>query len=272
MIGVLYYGIVSALVTLGAATGEPARVSLAVMPIGAIAVLFQRYLHRERIANLGFRFCSSNQAAAGMLFPLVIMLVIFLVDLGLGFLVVEPLSVVPDPTDPARVGVSLPALLGVVVLGALITSLGAGLTEELAFRGYLIRRMKPLGPLKALFLSAVLFGVWHFPTSLLVLHRDWPTRFVYVLNISLVGFLFGHVFLRSGSLVPSSLFHGVWNALDYTFFGFGATRGIFLGTSRILFDPDEGIVGTVVLLAAVIWVVRKYTAGDRTSLTVEPAG
>jgi membrane protease YdiL (CAAX protease family) len=272
VISVLYYGIVLVLVTLGAATGEPGRVSLAVLPIGAIAILFQKYFNRERIADLGFRLCGRSQAAAGMLFPLVIMVVVFLCDLGLGFLEVEPLSSVPDPTNPARIGVTLPALLGILILGALITALGAGLTEELAFRGYLIRRMKSLGSLKALLLSAVLFGVWHFPTSLFVLHTDWPTRLVYVLNISLLGFLFGHVFLQSRSLIPPSLFHGIWNALDYTFFGFGSTRGIFAGTSRILFDPDEGIVGTVVLLAAVIWVVRKYSAGDRSSLAVEPIG
>jgi len=272
VISVIFYAIVLVLVTLGAATGEPARVSLAVLPIGAIAVLFQKYFHRERIADLGFRLCGRKQALAGILFPLVIMVVVFLCDLGLGLLRVEPLSTVPHPADPQQIGITLPALLGVLILGALITTVGAGLTEELAFRGYLIRRMESLGSLKALLLSAVLFGVWHFPTSLFVLHTDWPIRLVYVLNISLLGFLFGHVYLQSRSLIPPSLFHGVWNALDYTMFGFGSTRGIFAGTSRILFDPDEGIMGTVVLLAAVIWVVRKYSARDRSSLAVEQIG
>ncbi len=40
MTAVLYYVLVLGLVTLGAVTGVPDRVSLAVLPIGAIAVLF----------------------------------------------------------------------------------------------------------------------------------------------------------------------------------------------------------------------------------------
>ena len=259
MIVILFYSIVLGLVTLGAVTGEPRVVSLTVLPIGVIAILFQKLLHKERITDLGFRLCSPHQVAEGILLPTLIMAVVLACDLGLGFLEVEPLSAVPHPSDPARLGVTLPALSLVVVLGALITALGAGFTEELAFRGYLIRRLESLGALKALILSGVLFGAWHLPTSVFVLHAGWPIRLVYLANISLVGFLFGHVFLQSKSLIPPSLFHGVWNALDYTFFGFGTTRGIFPGTSRILFDPDEGIVGTVVLLAAVIWTAQRYS-------------
>ncbi len=212
---------------------------------------------------MGFRFCGWKQAAPGLLFPVAIMAVVFLLDLGLGFLVVEPLSEVPHPADPAQTGITLPGLLGVVLLGALFTALVAALTEERAFRGYLIRRMEHLGPLKVLMLSGALFGLWHLPMSRFVLHAGWPDTIVYILNISLVGFLFGHVFLRSRSLITPSLFHGVWNALDYTLFRFGSTRGIFAGTSRILFDPDEGLIGTLVLLAAVIWVASGYRSSKK---------
>lgn len=146
---------------------------------------------------MGFRFCGWKQAAPGLLFPVAIMAVVFLLDLGLGFLVVEPLSEVPHPADPAQTGITLPGLLGVVLLGALFTALVAALTEERAFRGYLIRRMEHLGPLKVLMLSGALFGLWHLPMSRFVLHAGWPDTIVYILNISLVGFLFGHVFLPS---------------------------------------------------------------------------
>jgi len=134
------------------------------------------------------------------------------------------------------------------------------ITEELAFRGYLITRLSKLGRMKALLYSSVLFGIWHIPPSILLLGSGVTRTAIYAVNIFLLGILFSYLFLESGSLIPSSIFHGVWNALEYTLFGYGNSQGVILGNSRILFDPEEGLVGTFVLLVfsiVVIWKIKK---------------
>ena len=99
-------------------------------------------------------------------------------------------------------------------------------------------------------LSAVIFGLWHVPVSLMMIHGGWLRLVVYVVKISLLGIMFGWLFIRSKSLIPPSLAHGLWNTLEYTFWGHGNEPGLFIGTNRVLFDPEEGIAGTIVLLIA----------------------
>ena|GEM_PF-3314287 len=254
----LYYFLALALVTLGALTGNPSVVSVSVLPIGVLALLFQRFIHKDSVRILGFSGCSGAQTVVAAMLPIVIILFVFGIDLVFGSIRIQSLDVVPHPSDSSVIGISFFGLVGIIVISAIVTMFGSFFTEELAFRGYLITRLRNMGAMRAALLSALLFGFWHLPASLFVLHPDRVTSVVYVLNIVLLGILLAGLYLESGSLIPPSICHGVWNALDYTLFGFGATRGVFPGQSRIIFDPDEGIVGTMVLLAAcILWIRMK---------------
>jgi len=71
--------------------------------------------------------------------------------------------------------------------------------EELAFRGFLLERLVPLmGQRDALLLQATLFSILHLSIPILLSH--------FVMGLGL-----GFVRLRTGSLLPGMLLHGVWN-------------------------------------------------------------
>ena len=100
-------------------------------------------------------------------------------------------------------------------------------------------------------ISAIIFGVWHAPVSLLVIKGEWLRFIIYILNISLLGVFFGWLFIRSKSLIPPSIAHGLWNALEYTLWGMENEQELLTGNYRVLFDPEEGIAGTIILLITV---------------------
>ncbi|HDQ00453.1 MAG TPA: CPBP family intramembrane metalloprotease [bacterium] len=158
---------------------------------------------------------------------------------------------------------TITSLVFIILLQWAITLLAALITEELAFRGYLISRFHFMTPCKAVMISAIMFGLWHAPIALLLIKGGWLRGIIYIVNISLLGIVFGWLFIRSKSLIPPSIAHGLWNALEYTFWGMGNEQGLLLGSHRVLFDPEEGVAGTLILLVmgARLLIQLKKTAG-----------
>ncbi|MFQ6081822.1 MAG: lysostaphin resistance A-like protein [Candidatus Aminicenantia bacterium] len=256
---ILYFIICLFLITIGALTKNFNYEQLFILPIGVIAILFQKFIHRGKIKDLGFRKCKLKQILEAIIFPLVIIFLIFLIDFIFGFIKIQSLSELKNPFIKGQIGIDIGTLMLIILITALLTFIGALITEELAFRGYLITRLNKLGDLRALIYSSLLFGIWHIPVSAILLGTGAWRSVIYAFNIFLLGILFGNLFLESKSLIPPSLFHGVWNSLEYTLFGFGNAQAIFLGSSRIIFDPEEGFVGTIILIAfslIALWKIR----------------
>ena len=70
----------------------------------------------------------------------------------------------------------------------------------------------------------------------------------------------------SGSLVVSSVSHGVWNGLAYTVFGYG-TRAGALGIRQVgIYGPEVGLLGlalnTIVLLAVAKTLIKSEPNAD----------
>ena len=129
---------------------------------------------------------------------------------GLGALamsVVLAFSVITHAVDlegwnPDRLG---PASATWLVLGNLVFFLGVGFTEELLFRGYMLRNLGECMPLwAALTVSSVLFGVFHG------LH----TSVADLAEIALGGVMLGVLRLATGTLwVPIGL-HAAWDFIE----------------------------------------------------------
>lgn len=63
---------------------------------------------------------------------------------------------------------------------------------------------------------------------------------VYLTNAAVVGAVWGLLRARSGSIIVSSLSHGVWNGMAYVFFGF-RVRGRSLGIrNTTVLGPENG--------------------------------
>jgi membrane protease YdiL (CAAX protease family) len=87
----------------------------------------------------------------------------------------------------------------------------APVTEELMFRGVLLRALEPRGKRFALVVSALVFSVVH----VLGLDVDmlWQSAVVVLPPIFLLGLVLGWLTQRSGRLGPAIFLHSGWNLL-----------------------------------------------------------
>jgi len=215
----------------------------------------RRLLDRRDFASLGFRRDRGwpLDLLLGLVLGGVQMLVIFGVGWMGGWLSVGLLD-----------GAALVRGLGAGLLAALLFLLVA-LGEELVFRGYLLVNLcEGIGPVLALVLTSMLFGLFHSLNpnfSLLAL-----------VNITLAGATLGYGWLVSGNLWLPMAYHFSWNFFQGTVFSLpvsGVRYGGLLavadrGTAPLVtgaaFGPEGGIVGTLALLLAfpVFWLWGRW--------------
>ncbi|MCP4405990.1 MAG: CPBP family intramembrane metalloprotease [bacterium] len=98
-----------------------------------------------------------------------------------------------------------------LALTLFIVSLLPGVCEELLFRGFLLKGMREkFADLPAVIFVGLLFGLFHLDA-----HRFFTT--------SLLGILFGYIVVKTGSIFPAMLAHGVNNAITI-FLSYGASH------------------------------------------------
>ena len=149
------------------------------------------------------------------------------------------------------------------VLVALSTILVACVTEEGFFRGWLWASLERAG-LSAghiLIFTSVAFSLWHWSAVILKTGFDPPRDQVpvFMINAAAMGAVWGMMRWRSGSVIVSSVSHGVWNGMAYVLFGFGKRVGALGIKNTGLFGPEVGVLGLVLnlLFAAALWTWPK---------------
>ena len=157
-----------------------------------------------------------------------------------------------------------------MLLGSSIGSLMVLLTEEGFFRGWLWASLKRAGQseTRILIWSSVLFMFWHVSAVTLETGFDLPLPQipVYLINVVLLGWIWGMLRLLSGSALTASVSHAVWNAFAYELFGFGEKTGA-LGIERTdLYGPEVGVLGLVLNLLFAVglwgWLRRRHGRPD----------
>jgi membrane protease YdiL (CAAX protease family) len=89
-----------------------------------------------------------------------------------------------------------------------------GISEEGLFRGFMQTRLNIGYSWKdAIFIQAVLFGLWHFVWHLSPL--DFGGMAVHILYASIVGLIFGYFYHISKTLTPLILTHGLIDSVPY---------------------------------------------------------
>ncbi|WP_224483412.1 CPBP family intramembrane glutamic endopeptidase [Robertkochia aurantiaca] len=112
------------------------------------------------------------------------------------------------------------------------------LMEEVMFRGVLLYLgIRYLGPYKAIILSAIVFGIWHW-FSYEVIGDVSRMISVFVLT-GTGGLLFGYAYYRTGSLLLPIGLHFGWNLVTITIFSQGP-----LG-EQLLITTTENSLGSL---------------------------
>ena len=134
------------------------------------------------------------------------------------------------------------------VAATLLFTLGVGIAEEVYFRGIILRFLgKSFGPLPAVFISVLIFGVGHASGAFV------EANVVMVLLSILNAFLFGWVAAESAlitkNLIPLMLFHALFDFLTYQMLATGgamvvvyAVRGTLMAVVAVylLFMLTQG--------------------------------
>ncbi len=154
-----------------------------------------------------------------------------------------------------------------VAMMAIVTALGALITADGFFRGWLWGTLERgrLPPESILLWTAFAFAAWHLPAALIETSYQLPARQlpVYLLNIWLLGMSWGILRLVSGSVLVPVISHGVWNGLAYSLFGFGTAPGALGIANSFQYDPERGWAGVAFNAAAVLVLSRWWRSRDR---------
>jgi membrane protease YdiL (CAAX protease family) len=165
--------------------------------------------------------------------------------------------VVPD-------GFTLAGLAPNLILGLGISS-ALALGEEIGFRGYLLPRLMHLGTTRALLLSGLLHGLWHFPLMLLtpfypILGNWLIIGPIILLTLTAAGVFYGSLQLSSQSVWPATLAHGTINTSFNVFATFTATA------SPLALEYLAGETGVLTLIATAVaagWLAHRLNQHTR---------
>lgn len=197
-------------------------------------------------ASLGVRFIAGTAA-----FFLLQAALNLLTGLGEFPGVQETVGGVPVPAGwyPA----ALVVFFGITVVGVPLTGLAAVFGEEYGWRGFLQKELTALGRRRGVFLTGLIWGIWHFPVILGGIHTYPPDAAGLMLGavfFTLAGCVFGYAAIKTGSIWVAAFMHGVMNSV----YAFGL---------QYLARPDDkllsfglGAGGLICLAAIVLWIMR----------------
>ena len=96
----------------------------------------------------------------------------------------------------------------------IVSMLCVGFLEEMVFRGLLFRGMAKSNLTAAIIVSAITFGLGHIVNLFNASGQDLVTTIMQIVFAVLIGFMLVFVLLKSGSIWPCIIFHGVINSLS----------------------------------------------------------
>lgn len=237
--------------------------------------LAARFVDRRSLRSLGLDFSRRcwRELGVGLLLGVILMAAIFAVEWALGWVVVKDLLAVRTPN--ARF---LPALLGPFAIFVVI-----GFSEELMFRGYLLRNVAEglrgsLGArgavLAAWLISSLLFGLYHVFNP----YATWAST----VNLFVAGLMLGLPMVLTGRLALPIGLHITWNFAQANFFGFAVSGNDFSGVSLLrteltgaplwtggAFGPEAGLLGLLAMGVGIlaVWLWLRWTEGRTTACT-----
>ena len=156
----------------------------------------------------------------------------------------------PHQLEESRVNFALVAISNILV---------GIITEEGFFRGWLWASLERAGVRRPRILiwSSIAFSLWHWSAVMLKTGFDPPRAQVpvFMVNAVAMGLVWGLLRWISGSVIVSSVSHGLWNGMAYVLFGFGTKVGALGIKNTGLFGPEVGVLGLTanLIFAAALW-------------------
>jgi membrane protease YdiL (CAAX protease family) len=229
------------------------------LPLCPLMLLFW-YLQRISPPRMGFVWGQWTHYGLAILYPVVALGSMVLVAAALG-------AIDLSHTNWEKAWLNF----GLISVSTILVGL---LTEEGFFRGWFWASLELAGQTvdRALIWSSIAFALWHVSAVTLNTGFNPPVAQVpvYLINAAVIGAIWGLLRRISGSVIVTSVSHGLWNGGAYVLFGFGSKTGALGVTETAIFGPEVGALGLVLNLvfAVGLWFLVR---GVRVSCTEKPA-
>jgi membrane protease YdiL (CAAX protease family) len=209
------------------------------LPLLPIAGLLW-YVTGSSRRDVGLALGSAGSYGLAVVYPIIVLGTCALVSLGLGAADLREFHVGKTVAN--------------IALGAVATTIIAILTEEGFFRGALWASL----PRRRLMFTSITFALWHISAVTLQTGFDLPAAQipVFLANAAVMGAIWGVLREISGSLVASSVSHGVWNGLAYALFGYGTKVGALGIRHTAIYGPEVGLLGLALNALVLVAVVK----------------
>lgn len=208
----------------------------------------ESFTSKELFAKTGIHFCKMRYILAGILIPLLYLLIPYMIYWKM------------HPENFAYSGVALSLILKDCLPPAIIEIIAGLLTatgEEIGWRGFLVPELNSrVGLIKTLLITGLFWCLWHFPLLIWGGYMEGQSLIysliAFVLCVFPVGVICGLLSLESGSMWPCAFLHAAHNNYDQAIFDV-----ITRGDDKLYYVSETGVFTIVcVWIIAIIMFVR----------------
>lgn len=228
-------------------------VSAAVASVAGMKEASERFTLKKLFWNTGFRSCKIRYVLAGMLIPLVYLLIPYMLYWRM------------QPENFAYNGVALGRILAdclpAGIIGVFINLLTAA-GEEIGWRGFLFPALhREAGLERTLLITGLFWCLWHFPLLIWGGYMQGPSLayslIAFVLCIFPVAVICGLLRMESGSVWPCAFLHAAHNNYDQAVFDL-----ITRGEDKMFYVSETGIftIACTWMIAVVMYIHYKKHA------------
>ena len=157
-------------------------------------------------------------------------------------------------------------LLSATVFTLMNTTACAG--EEIGWRGYMLTRLFAARVPQPLFVSGVIWSLWHFPLILAGVYAAGPHPLVssglFLVDVMGIALVIGVLRMRSGSVWPAVILHSAWNSIIQ-----GPFDGSSTGPNAATMVGESGVLVAIVSLIFGLIVYRRWISQGSPTVSLQ---
>jgi uncharacterized protein len=260
-------------------------VAFLLMWMPALSSFVARLVLREGIGDVSFRFGGKGGLKAiglAILMPIVVGGIAYGIAWSTGLVGFSVLTPSPPPQraaiTPGLAAIAalpaIPRLLVFILLSATISTLvntSACAGEEIGWRGYMLTRLYAARIPQPMFVSGVIWSLWHFPLILSGVYAAGPNALMssglFLVDVMGIALVIGVLRLRSGSVWPAVVLHSAWNSIIQ-----GPFDGSSTGPNAATIVGESGVFVAIVSLLFGLIVYRRWINQGSPTVSLARAG
>jgi membrane protease YdiL (CAAX protease family) len=229
------------------------------------AIFTQKFILHKPLKELGFKLGSWRMYVK--VYGLIVFM--FIINYTLTWIFVtkpdvtlnsfmNQFSAIKPITLPLPAPVMITLFAGITFLAAPVFNMIPSLGEEIGWRGFLLPNLEPMGKVKAMVFSGMIWALWHTPMILILGFtygtQAWPGAILHFITVTGLGIWMGHIWFKTRSTILAGFIHAVFNANAY-----GIWAMIFVSRNKLMVG-GAGLIGALLCLLLGVVTIYKVQA------------